>query len=108
EEGSYSLELIPYSLPYAAGIAGESRSVDFLVLNQVRAPESVSLPVLSIYPVPSDSELNIQVEEKVSGQVSLLIYNSKGQNIYRQEIAGESLSGYSIDLQSLEIPAGIY
>jgi subtilisin family serine protease len=104
EEGHYALTVVPYSLPYATGIAGEAYTLEFDVVKE----NAKAAAVVTLYPVPARDELHFKLQEPVSGAVEVLIRNSQGQTIYKKQVAGESLSTLSIDLRSMGVQAGVY
>ncbi|WP_224996332.1 S8 family serine peptidase [Cesiribacter sp. SM1] len=104
EEGHYALTVVPYSLPYATGIAGEAYTLEFEVVKE----NAKAAAVVTLYPVPARDALHFRLQEPVSGAVEVLIRNSQGQTIYKKQVAGESLSTLSIDLQGMGVQPGVY
>lgn len=63
---------------------------------------------LNVYPNPSAGLVNIEATEFLGTDVSLVIYNSIGQEVYTERFAELSTSVISVDLRNEKVANGIY
>lgn len=123
--GSYTLKATPYSQTYGNGLEGESLTIHFTVLNTVSTDENrtastarLAQPVvtpkaeeavaLDVYPVPAEDVLHVSLKGKSAGVVKLTLGTAIGRVVFETQVEASQLRAYTIDLDKLNLPRGIY
>jgi hypothetical protein len=120
--GTYTLTATPYSEVYGLGIAGQSLTVSFTVVNGVSAAsaartkssgeESIvseeATDPIRIYPVPVHDELHVELYEKEETHVGIYIHNAQGTQLFTDEGLTGKFKAYSVNTLTLGLKPGIY
>jgi len=84
-----------------------SLALDKMLVSLASIDDNVAdVQALHIYPVPASDYFTIRLNNKVTDNSQLAIYDLNGRNVYSQSISGTSLTnGVSVNVN---LPAGLY
>ncbi|MDX2305453.1 MAG: T9SS type A sorting domain-containing protein [Microscillaceae bacterium] len=99
--GTYSLEVIPFTLAQGQGQAGAAFTLQFLVADGLGASKTV---FLEAYPNPSEDKVKLKVIKPNTEAGELIIYNTQGKIIYQKTVTGE----FEDEISLLEFGKGLY
>lgn len=122
--GHYTLTATPYSLPYGFGVAGEPVTVEFDVVydctqqqyatkgnNNARSSGFESEEenqAVSVYPVPTDDRVNIDLPTALKGSVRVVVVNMHGQELLTRQIDADETKTIQISMNESGLSSGVY
>lgn len=119
--GDYTYTAIPYMQYYGWGPKGIPLTVSFKVIRsttnttaRISDEEEETLTVestantWSVYPIPVNDDLTLQLDESVRGTINVQIINVQGINFYSRSGAVETFQNQAISTVQLGMNPGIY
>lgn len=107
--GDYILKAQAFTEKAAKGNPGSSAEALIHIVNSVQQIASAAEePEISIYPMPVEHELIVQVTGVLKGLADVLVLNSVGRQVFRASVDVEQLKDYRLNSASLGLTAGIY
>ncbi len=113
--GSYTIEASPFNMKNAQGVMGSSILLNFTVINGTPAAQTgfsdpTALPEkeLSVFPVPANRELNIDMKFFEEGKYQADLFDAAGRVVLSQELTYDNIGGKRFKLNTLNLGVGIY